>query len=111
MKMNVVKKIGKTNYHFQFEGETLFKVLQEAQKLSFDDVPACGICKSDNLLLESHWGTEKGKNVYEYCSIKCHDCRASLTFGRLKEDTTVYFLRRDSDKNLGWKEYKKEEEL
>ncbi len=106
MKMNVTKKIGKTNYHFQFEGDTLFKVLQESQKLSFDDVTACGICKSDNLILESHWGTEKGKNMYEYCSVKCQDCRASVTLGRTKEDTTVYFLRKDENKNIAWQKYK-----
>lgn len=105
MKMNVTKKIGKTNYHFQFEGDSLFKVLQEAQKLSFDEVKECGICKSDNLILESHWGREKGKNVYEYCSVKCQDCRASVTLGRMKEDTNVYFLRKNADKNLDWKKH------
>ena len=101
MKLNITKQIGKTKYTFQVEGSNLYEVVTESQKLSFGDVPKCGICGSDNLELEAH--TAQG---YKYTSIKCRDCRASLTFGNRKEDPNTYFLRRNEDKKLDWKAYK-----
>lgn len=107
MRMNLIKKIGKNNYHFQFEGSTLFEVLMESQKLSFDDVEQCGICGKNDLFLEAHYGTKNGKPAYEYCSVKCKDCKSSVTFGKTQEDSTVVFLRKKGG-NLDWQAYKGE---
>ena len=101
MKLNITKQIGRNKYIFQVDGQNLFEVVMQAQKLSFGDVPKCGICGGDNLELEAH--VAQG---FEYTSVKCKDCRASLTFGQKKDDKNTYYLRRNEDKKLDWKAYK-----
>ncbi len=105
MKITIPKTIGKTIYHFQVEGENLHAVLMESQKLSFQNVKECGICKSENLYLRAYI-TEKDK--YEYVKIQCVKCRASLTFGKSKSDKDTYFLRKKDNGDLDWQEYKEE---
>ena len=102
MKFNITKQIGKTKYTFQVEGQNLYDVITEGQKLSFNDVPKCGICGGDNLELDAHLAQGK----YKYVSIKCKDCRASLTLGQKQDDPNTYYLRRNEDKKLDWKAYK-----
>lgn len=105
MKLTIPKTIGKTVYHFQVEGENLHAVLMESQKLSFQNVKSCEICKSDNLYLRAYI-TDKDK--YEYVKIQCAKCRASLTFGKSKSDKDTYFLRKKDNGDLDWQEYKEE---
>ena len=45
MKLTINKKIGRINYPFTVEGNNLFECLIEAQKLSFNNIIECGICK------------------------------------------------------------------
>ena len=106
MKLNVTKTIGKRKYPFQFEGETLFDVLMESQKLSFGDLDKCGLCGSDDLKLEAYIG---GK--HKYIKVQCGNrkCWASLTFGKREDDPTVCFYRKNADKELDWKKYEKKE--
>lgn len=106
MQLSINRQIGKNKYSFTFEGNSLFYVILESQKLAFDDVEKCGCCESDDIYLESHFGKENGKDTYEYCSIRCKKCRASLTFGNRKDDKATYFLRKKEDKSLDWQEYK-----
>jgi len=105
MKLTIPKTIGKTVYHFQVEGENLHAVLMESQKLSFQSVKECGLCKSENLYLRAYI-TEKDK--YEYVKIQCAKCRASLTFGKSKSDKDTYFLRKKDNGEFDWQEYKEE---
>lgn len=100
MKMNVTKQIGKNKVSFQVEGDNLFDVVMESQKLSFGNVEKCGICGSDDLELEAHIA-----QGFKYTSIKCKKCKASLTFGQKKEDPNTYYLRRKEDKTLDWKAF------
>lgn len=104
MHMTISKKIGKRTYHFKVNGTNLYEVVTESQKLSFNDVDICGMCKQDNLILNAR--EAKG---YKYTEIKClnKDCGATLTFGRKKEDEDTFFLRRREDKQYDWKKYEK----
>lgn len=102
MKMSITKQIGKTKYPFQVEGDNLFELIMQAQKLSFGDVTKCGLCDSDNLILEAH--IAQGK--YKYVSVKCLDCKASVTFGQKQDDPQTYYLRRNENKKYDWKAFK-----
>ncbi len=104
MKLSIKKQIGKTEYPFQVEGDNLHDLVMQAQKLSFGDVPKCGICGSDNLILEAH----VAQNKYKYTSVKCLNCKASVTFGQRQEDPSTYYLRKNGNKELDWQEYKAE---
>ena len=103
LRTTIKKTIGKTIYHFQVEGENLHAVGMELQKLGFRDVYKCGKCSSESLYLRAYI-TEKDK--YEYIKIQCAECKASLTFGKAKEQKDLYFLRKNDDKSLAWVEYK-----
>ncbi len=105
MELIIKKVIGITNYTFVFTGRNLYEVITESQKLSFSDIHECGKCGSADLFLETH----KAQNKYEYTTVKCKGCRASLTFGQKKEDPDVFYLRRNEAKEFDWKEYAKEE--
>ena len=102
MKMTATKQIGKNKYTFFFEGKNLYEVVMEAQKLSFRDIPLCGCCKGDNLILDAHLAQGK----FKYVSVKCLDCKASLTFGQKQDDPDTYYPRRNEQKQLDWKAYK-----
>lgn len=108
MKLSITKKIGWRDYTFEVEGENLYEVITESQKLGFRDLKGCGICQSENLYLEAHEATKDNK-TFKYCSVKCADCGASLTFGRRTDDPNVFFYRRTEDKALDWKEKKEAE--
>lgn len=101
MQMFINKQIGKNKYTFVAEGENLFEMVMESKKLSFQDVPACGLCKSDNLYLSAHIAGKKGE--YEYTTINCAKCGATLTFGQTKADKNVFFLRKNDNKEFDWK--------
>ncbi len=79
----------------------------ELTKLSFRDVYKCGKCGSDSLYLRAYI-TEKDK--YEYIKICCAKCKASITFGKAKNQKDLFFLRKNDDKSLDWQEYKGKEE-
>lgn len=106
MEMLVKKRIGKEVHTFIVSGENLHSVIMEAQKLSFRDVPNCGICQGDNLYLRAYITTE-GK--YEYVKVACAKCKASLTFGKRKDVKDTYFLRRN-DKGYDWKKFEEKVE-
>ncbi|MES2732785.1 MAG: hypothetical protein V4714_13610 [Bacteroidota bacterium] len=106
MKMSIHRKVGKSTYHFQFEGKNLYEVVKESEKLSFPDIHKCGLCGKDNIVL----GTRHAQNKYKYTFIRCQDCRAQLIFGQTKEDADVFYLRRREDKKFDWHIYEPEEE-
>jgi hypothetical protein len=100
MKYTITKRIGSKAHHFQVEGNDLFEVVREANKLSFPDVPACGVCGSDHLDLQARVAQDQ----YKYTYIKCLNCKAELTFGQKKSDAAVYYLRKDNAGNYDWKQ-------
>ena len=102
MKLKVIKQIGQNMYEFEVEGENLFDVIMESQRLSFYDVEKCDVCQSTNLRLLAN----VAQGQYKYAKVYCNDCKASLTFGSKKDDPDTFYLRRDSDGKLDWKEYK-----
>ena len=118
MQLTIKKKIGRNSYTFIVEGKTLYDALMESNKLSFDDVEKCGICGGDNLVLGAHSAT----GGFKYVDIKCKNfkCRASLTFGKPKEDPDTFFLRKEDSgkktqdgkiiKQYAWKEFNKIDE-
>jgi hypothetical protein len=98
--MLISKQIGKNAYVFTVEGNNLFELVQESQKLSFNDVYKCGLCSSDKLGLRSYI-TEKGG--YEYVKIQCNACGGQVTFGKNKEKKDSFFLRKNpEDHTLIW---------
>ncbi|MBC6992401.1 MULTISPECIES: hypothetical protein [Hymenobacter] len=90
LEMMVTKKIGRKSYHINATGTDLHELLTEHEKLSFQDVLACGLCGSDNLTLTSR----TAQNKFKYCDVKCLDCRGSVTFGKRQDDDKTYFLRK-----------------
>jgi len=101
MRINEVKTVGKRKYTFSGEGNNVFEALIDLGKASFGDVFGCGLCKSDNLILEAHYA---GDDNFEYSSVRCLDCKASLTLGKRKKGEMMY-LRRKEDGKYDWKEF------
>jgi len=83
----VKKKIGREIHSFSVTGKDLHEAVMAAEKLSFGDIPKCGLCNSDELVLGAHI-TEEGHN---YTHVRCKKCRATLNFGQQKKDNTVYY--------------------
>lgn len=83
------KRIGKRVQRFAVEGENFYDVVMESKKLSFDDIPNCGICGHDDLELSSHITDDGFKYVY----IRCKKCRATLNFGQQKKNSEIFYLR------------------
>lgn len=88
-KMKIEKKIGKRTYEFTVEGANLFEAVIESKKLSFNDVYSCGLCKSDDLVLDAH----TAKNKFDYTTVKCNKCRASINFGQQMENKDIFYLK------------------
>ena len=106
MELLITKKIGKRNYTFNVSGNDLFEIVSESEKLSFDDVPACGLCGSVNLRLSARHAQDK----FKYVSVKCGDCGGDVTFGKNQKDDKTYFLRKKEGGERGeldWKKYDK----
>lgn len=101
MKLIINKQIGDKTYSFEVEGRNLYECVTESQKLSFSDVPKCGICESEKLVLNARLAQGK----YKYVEIKCLNCKAQLTFGNKQEDADVYYLRKKEDKTYDWKKF------
>ena len=99
MKLRIIKIIGRRNYSFEVEGNNLFDLVMESQKLGFNDVYTCGLCKSEKLFLRAYV-TEKGN--FDYVKVQCADCKGSITFGKTKKDKDTYFLRKNDDGTLAW---------
>ena len=106
MQLTVHKKIGLTVYPFTVVGENLHECFMQAQKLSFYDVHECGLCQDKALYVRAYI-TDKDK--YEYLKIVCSKCKATLTFGKSKQDKDTFFLRRNDDGTLQWKPYEASE--
>lgn len=114
MQLTIKKKIGKETYTFLVDGKNLHDLIMESKKLSFGNVEKCGLCSSDNLILD---GRIAGPKKFAYAEIRCLDCKGSLTFGRTTEDLNVFYLRKeetgDKDKEgkavkrFAWKEFGK----
>lgn len=96
----ITKKIGKRTEHFSAQGNNLFELCQEIEKIAFPDVVECGICKKDNLYLKSYLTKEN----FKYIKIVCMDCGASVTFGHPKSNPDVSYLRKTEDGKIDWKE-------
>jgi len=102
MKLAVKKVIGKNTYNFQVEGKNLYEVLIQSRKLSFYDVDKCGLCKSDNIVLDAHIAKDK----FKYATIKCLGCKGSVNFGQQQEDPdTFYITTKEGSKELNWKPF------
>ena len=101
MQLQVIKKIGNQEYPFTVEGANLFECLMESKKLSFQNVPKCGLCDSDWLYLTAYTTKEQG---FEYVKVVCAKCSGSVTFGKSKDKKDVYFLRKTDDYKLDWQE-------
>lgn len=105
MQLFIKKKIGKQTYNFVVEGNNLYDVTMESLKLSFRDIHKCGICGSDNLILNAR----KAQNKYKYVEIRCMDCKAALVFGVKKEEPDTYYLRKKDGKSYAWEKYQEKE--
>lgn len=99
MQMEISKQIGKQIYKFTVEGNNLFELVEESQKLGFYDIYRCGLCNSDKLNLRSYI-TEKGG--YEYVKVQCGECGGQVTFGKSKEHKDTFFFRKNEDKTIAW---------
>lgn len=86
----IKKKIGRDYHSFSVDGKNLHEAVMAAKKLSFQDVPCCGICKSDDLELSAHVTPKEG---HEYTYVRCKACKATLNFGQQKKDDDVFYLR------------------
>jgi len=91
--MKIEKKIGKRTYEFTVEGSNLHEAVVESKKLSFYDVYACGVCKSDDLILDAHVAQEK----FKYTTVKCNACKASLNFGSQTAQPDIFYIRTKDD--------------
>jgi len=100
MQKIVKKQIGRHTHVFVVEGETLFDLLIEEGKLSFEDgeLQKCP-CGSDDLKLGAH----KAQNKFEYVHVRCKKCGATLNFGRRTDNKETYYFRKDKDsKEFKW---------
>jgi len=104
--MNVKKRIGKSEVHFQVEGNNVWECQMEAQKLSFGDITKCALCGSDNLELRARLAQKK----FKYVDVSCKSCRGSLTFGCTVEDPNTFYLRKNKEtKEYDWKPFNPED--
>ena len=85
------KQIGKHKMTFVAEGENLWEMQMQMERLSFPDIYECGLCKSDRLHLKAYKAQEK----YKYVKVTCGACRGSVTFGQKQEDPNVMYLRKN----------------
>ena len=99
LQMMTTKRIGRRQFHFTVQGSNFHETVAEYDRLSFPDVPTCGLCGSDNLDLTSRVSQDK----FKYTSVKCIDCRGDLTFGKTQKDDQTVFLRRRENGDLDWK--------
>ncbi|MCR5890148.1 hypothetical protein LRS06_20690 [Hymenobacter sp. J193] len=104
--MMISKRIGRRQFHFTVQGVNFHEVVAEYDRLSFPDVLNCGICGSDNLDLSSRVAQDK----FKYTSVKCVDCRADLTFGKMQRDDQTVFLRRRENGDLDWQPWRRRDE-
>lgn len=110
MKIYDKKKIGRRTYTVVGEGENLFQCAYDLSKLSFSDIDNCGICNSDNLVLNARIA---GKKKFQYVEVKCLSCKSAVVFGRMTDNPDMFYIRRvpvdpkkkDGAKKLDWKEY------
>lgn len=107
MEMMIGKQIGKTRYTFVVKGNDLHEVVMDAEKLSFQDVPKCGLCQSDELYLTAYVTKDEG---YKYVKIVCRKCRGSVTFGQQKKNPLVFYLRKTEDGKLDWQKHEERSE-
>ena len=92
-------KIGKRDYQFEFEGNKLYDVVAASQYIGFNSIPSCGLVKSDNLILSAHEA-----QGYKYTTVKCMNCRATLTLGERKDGTAMY-IRTNEQKKPDWQAF------
>ena len=104
LELTVTKQIGKRQFQFKVQGATFHETVTEYDRLSFADVPACGICGSDNLDLSARVAQDK----FKYTSVRCLDCSADVTFGKRQDDDQTVFLRKNTKGEPDWQEWKKE---
>jgi hypothetical protein len=107
LELTITKRIGKRHFHFKVQGANFHETVTEYDRLSFADVPACGLCGSDNLDLKART-TEKGK--FKYVSVRCLDCSGDVTFGKRQDDDQTVFLRKNAKGEPDWQAWKKEDE-
>lgn len=99
MEYTITKRIGSKAHHFKVSGNNLFEVVTEANKLSFPDVPCCGLCGNPDIELQSR----KAQGKFKYTFIKCYRCGGELTFGQKQEEPDVFYLRKNDHGQFDWK--------
>ena len=92
-KLTIYKVIGKTKYPITVEGENWHELVMKSKKYSFDDMPKCGLCNSDEL----YPNARRAQGKFDYTEIRCKKCNGSLTFGHKMEDKDVVYYRRKKD--------------
>ena len=102
MLIGEIKNIGKRKYLIQGQGKSVWEALQDYQKASFYDVPKCGVCNSDNLILRSRIA---GDEEFEFSEVKCLDCKAALTITQAKKTKEFYLRKNKETGNLDWQSY------
>lgn len=100
----ITKRFGKRAYHFTLTGNDFHEVVTEINRLSFDDVAACGICGSEDLELAAR----EAQGKYKYVSVKCRACKADATFGKRQDDDKQVFIRKNESGGLDWRAWEKE---
>jgi hypothetical protein len=116
MQLTIKKQIGKHSYTFIVEGKNLNELVTESGKLSFSDVYKCGICEDTNIFLGTHEAA-RGKQKFQYTTIRCGKCKASINFGQRTDNPDCFYLRTKevvkngkTVKELDWREVGKESE-
>lgn len=102
MQMTFSKQIGGKKYQFTVEGNNLFELAREAQKIGFSDVFKCGLCGEEHLYLHAYTTT---KGNYDYVKLVCADCKGQVTFGQPKKDKNTFYLRKNEDKSIAWEKF------
>jgi len=99
LRYKVPKKLGEVTHYFDVEGDDLFDVLMQAEKLSFNDVKDCGLCGGRYLYFKAYHAGES--NEYNYAKVVCVLCGGSVTFGKTKKGETWFLRRVKEGKNKG----------
>ena len=92
MIVKINKKIGNTTLQFEVEGGDSVEALYNTS--SFTTIPeSCGLCGSNNLVLDGMKAKTKEGKIVTYIKIKCLDpkCGASSTAGVRMEDRGLFW--------------------
>lgn len=95
--------IGRDTHEFIVESDIdFYDLIKEASKLSFPNIYKCGICGHDDLRLGFH----KASQRFDYVTVSCKKCRASVNFGKKMDSSGVVYIKtKDDKKTLDWRPF------